>query len=261
MPERFELAAADMFWVPPEVEVIERPEITYTRSANPNPLYNAVARSRAGSLAEVRRLVSEVLAAHGGASRWRVFSHVEAPGLVDALTEAGYAKTHEHKLMVFPVERELGGREADPRWRVARIETVEQLLDCREVTERAFERPMPHASRERLEEELAGCADPDGRVARFVVYDRASGEAASAGGLTLDPRFGLGFLWAGGTVPEFQGQGAYSMLIRARLDHARAAGLSHVGLYARLDTSAPVVARRGFTCEGRMDWWERPAQS
>ena len=59
----------------------------------------------------------------------------------------------------------------------------------------------------------------------------------SGGGLNLYPDLGFGFLWAGGTVPDGRGRGAYRALLGARVQAARDAGLRAVGLYARVNTS------------------------
>lgn len=77
----------------------------------------------------------------------------------------------------------------------------------------------------------------------------------ASGGLTLNRHFGMGFLWAGGTVPEFRGRGIYTALVAARAQLAREQGLSHVGLYAIVDTSSPIVAHLGFErLSGAMHW-------
>jgi hypothetical protein len=48
-------------------------------------------------------------------------------------------------------------------------------------------------------------------------------------------------------------------VLEARVRKARELGLSHVGLYAVTDTSAPIVLRQGFRRYGAMTYWERPA--
>lgn len=48
------------------------------------------------------------------------------------------------------------------------------------------------------------------------------------------------------TVPAFRRRGVYRALVARRLALARAAGCTAVVTYARTDTSAPILARRGF---------------
>lgn len=103
---------------------------------------------------------------------------------------------------------------------------------------------------------LAACTGPTARVCRVVAHDRATGEPLSAGGISLFPDVGFGFLWAGGTVLEARGRGAYRAVLAARAAFARDRGYERVGLYARVGTSAPIVARLGFRRGGSMRYWE-----
>ena len=68
------------------------------------------------------------------------------------------------------------------------------------------------------------------------------------------------FIWAGGVREAFRGQGAYTALLRARMDVARARGIGLVGLYARDATSGPIVAAHGFARHGRYIQWDRPGR-
>ncbi len=115
-------------------------------------------------------------------------------------------------------------------------------------------------SPERLADKLAGCTGPGARTHRFLVVDRATGQALSSGGMNHYPQLGVGFLWAGCTVPQGRLRGCYSALVQARLERARVLGLTVVGVYARVDTSAPIVEAQGFERYGRLDSWAREAR-
>jgi hypothetical protein len=97
-------------------------------------------------------------------------------------------------------------------------------------------------------------------VQRFVAYDETSGEPIASAGLTTYPDLEFGFLWAGATVPHARGRGAYSALVAARVQRAGELGLKSAGLYAKLDTSAPIVSKQGFARYGRMIYWQRDGQ-
>jgi hypothetical protein len=62
-------------------------------------------------------------------------------------------------------------------------------------------------------------------------------------------------LWAGGTVPDARGAGAYTTLLAHRIELARSLGLEWIGIYAKEGTSAPIVARQGFEHVGEMHYW------
>ena len=107
--------------------------------------------------------------------------------------------------------------------------------------------------------DLARCTEPGARVHRCVAYDEITGQPLASGGMSLFPELGFGLLWAGGTVPEARGRGAYSAVVAARVACARELGFSMEGLYARVGSSAPIVAHQGFSRSGRMVCWERPS--
>ena len=70
--EILETATADCFWVPPDVHIVDRPELSYIYSDRPAMGFNRVLRARP-SQADPARLVSEVLKAHGdGNSQWTI---------------------------------------------------------------------------------------------------------------------------------------------------------------------------------------------
>jgi hypothetical protein len=244
----------DFFWAPADAEVVDRPELLYVRCPRDAPHLNAVTRVRAAPAA-LPALIEEVLAAHAGVrSRWMVVERQESAPLERALGRYGYAPVNETHASAIAVDdyrpRSAQGIE------VRRVETLEGLRHCVAVIERTFP-----GSRRITEEELAldlsMCTGPAARVQRYVAHDVGRGEPVASGGLTLFPALRFGFLWSGGTVPGARGRGAYSAVMAARVARAREVGLTHVGLYAFTDTSAPIVARQGFTRHGAMTFWER----
>jgi len=134
------------------------------------------------------------------------------------------------------------------------VQTADDLRVVENVSHAVFG-PKASLSKADLERELGQCTGPEATIARF--YVTLDGEPVSAGGITLHPAFALGFLWAGGTREAFRGRGAYSALVAARVAWARSRGADVVGLYARVDTSAPIMARQGFASYGTMDHWMR----
>jgi len=133
---------------------------------------------------------------------------------------------------------------------------MQSLRDCTGVIGRAFPGGRAFTQME-LEHDLRNCTGPNARVQRFVAYDDKSGRPLSSGGMTLYPALGFGLLWAGGTIPEARGRGAYAAILGARIKRARELGFDYVGLYAMVNTSAPIVLRHGFRAYGSMTYWER----
>lgn len=255
---RLEKTQWDLFWIPPEAGVIDRPELMVIHCRAPKSYLNTVVRTRARPEA-LPGLIAEVARVHGHTtSKWLVADTVDTGPLEAALRAAGYRPGDHHEARVARVDR-FAPRRADPVLVARPVDSLARLRDCIAVADAAFGRSAPYTDAA-LADELARCIDPAGRVHRFVVYDRDDSPVCS-GGLNVYPRLGIGFLWAGGTVPSARGRGAYSALVAARLARAAELGLEYVGLYAKTDTSSPIVARQGFERCGEMTYWERPATS
>jgi GNAT superfamily N-acetyltransferase len=243
----------DFFWVPPFAEVIDRPELLYVRCERDVTFLNCVTRTRAAP-EQLDALVAEVSAAHAGVcSRWLVPATLDTGPLEEALDRGGYAPAYHHVAYAIPVEAYTP--RADPGFAVRRVHDRDTLLDCIGVADQAFGSSRKGTESE-LQFELDACTRSGGRVHRFVVYD-SDGAPISSGGLNTYPDLSFGFLWAGGTVPEARGRGAYSALLAARIRFAGTLGFERVGLYARTESSAPVVERHGFARYGPMTYWDR----
>jgi hypothetical protein len=250
--ERLERTQWDFFWLPDDAEVLDRPEVGAVRCARPASYLNSVVRTRC-TADRAEAVVEEVVAFFGErASRWQVPDTFETAALERAMGRAGYRPAQRHEARCIRPEQYRA--RPHPALRVEPVRSLATLRDCIDVQERGFARPNPHTDDE-LEAELARCADPAGRIHRFVAY--AGDEPVSSAGLTWFPDLRFGFLWAGATVPEARGQGAYSALVAARMKRARELGAEWVGLYALDSTSAPIVARQGFEDVGRMTYWVR----
>lgn len=244
----------DFFWLPARARVVERPELLYAITPEGRPGQNVVTRTRAED-SELSALVDEVTRAHQGEhSRWMLVPSCDSTTLRAALAHADYHPGPEHFAYVLDVADFVPRTVAS--FVVRQVQTRQELLDWLAVSAQAFGQPtaLDEAS---LALELSRCTGTQARVSRFVAYD-PTGEAVSAGGMNLYPSLAFGFLWAGGTIPKAQGKGAYSAIVAARVRHARTLGLQHLGLYARHDTSAPIVAKQGFARHGLMQFWDRP---
>lgn len=252
--ERLERSTWDLFWLPDGVTVLDRPELLALRTPRPLRYLNAVYRTRADA-ARLPELVREVDAFHQGVdSRWAVVDTVDTSALEAQLSAHGYTPGHAHHARVIAVDR------FTPRPGsaviVRQVTDERGLRDCWRVSEAAFEQDGNYTDAD-VPAELAECTGAGARVQRFVAY---LGEVpVSSGGINLYPELGIGFLWAGGTVPAARGRGAYSALVAARAACAAARGIELIGLYARVESSSPIVGAQGFANVGRMSYWERPA--
>jgi len=250
--DRLERSQWDFFWVPEDTVVHERPELLYSVSPRDQGHLNQVTRTDPAH-PDLDGLVAEVSHAHRRVcSRWVVPSRLEDPRLLGALAHGGYEAnaTHDTRAIATTGFTPRPAAACD----VVRVRTLAQLRDVITVSNAAFgfdRRPTDA----QLSAELKQCADPNGRIHRFVAY--ANGRPVSCGGINAFDTLELGFLWAGCTTPDAESHGYYSAVMAARVAWARARGLQWVGLYARTTTSSPIVGRQGFESFGQMTFWER----
>lgn len=254
--ERLERSQWDFFWVPQDAEVRDEPEIAAVRCPRPLPHLNMVTRTRAQP-DRLPALVPDIVSwLHRQQARWLVPDTFDTRPLEAALGDAGWSPVgHYEARAIRPASY---ARRAEGPYAIHRVQTLERLRHWVDVTNRAFGREVTFTDAE-LAEDLAACADPSGRVHRFVLY--REGEPVCSGGFNWYPDLRFVFLWAGGTVPEARGAGAYTALVARRIHRAGELGAEWVGVYAKDDTSAPIVARQGFERVGRMSYWAPPGST
>jgi N-acetylglutamate synthase-like GNAT family acetyltransferase len=243
----------DFFWIPQDAHVVDRPELLYVHCPRDVAILNCVTRTRAGS-EQLPALVEEVQKAHQGVrSRWLVRKEAWTEPLEKALASHGYTPA----VHMYPSAIDVRDYRKSPGadFKVVQVSNMSTLKDCVSVIAKAFPAGLD-CTEEQLEIDLENCTKQDARVRRFVAYDK-SGAPVSSGGMTLFPKLKFGLLWAGGTIPQSRGRGAYTAVLSARIASARALGFELVGLYAISNTSAPIVARQGFKRFGEMNYWER----
>lgn len=111
------------------------------------------------------------------------------------------------------------------------------------VAVRGWERAEPGEAElaRQLDEALAGLRD----WSSFRVVAFAGGTPISTGGCTLDGE--VARLWGAVTLPQARGRGGYRAVLAERLRLARDHGATLALVKGRVQTSAPILARAGFT--------------
>lgn len=99
-----------------------------------------------------------------------------------------------------------------------------------------------------LRAELAEVMDgfETGEGARMLA--RVDGVAVSTGGCTIIDGFVR--LWGAATLPEARGRGAYRAVLAERVRYGAGLGATTAIVKGRISTSAPILARAGFTHYG-----------
>ena len=237
----------DFFWVPEDTTVIDRPELAFLSSSRPH--LNRVYRVRAAP-ERLPALVDEVVGSHVGGSTFQLADTIDLAPIGRVLEQASYGRPLEHVASMIDVA-DYQPR-ASTELHVKQVATLGQLRDTMTVADDAFGKQVP-PSDEVLAEMLRQCTGEAPRTLRFVAYDDES--PVSFGAVTLYPDLGVGLMWGGSTITSARGRGAYSATVAARIAGAASAGIHSVGLYAQIDTSAPIVAQQGFRDIGRMWHW------
>ena len=248
-----ELATADTFWLPDFVQVIETPDYKYTHCDRPVRIYNRVLFSR-GELSDHTRVLDAFLQTQREdiPSNWALTSVHDSDALRDLLEQRGFSCGDAHHVQTLLCEGY--DRKAPQDVQVFEVDSLERLRLLYEIQDAAFGRVRGVAESE-LVGELEACTKPGRRVLRYVAM--RGGEPAGTGGMTMFPDLGFGLVWAGGVLPEQRGHGVYTALIAARVRDALRHNIHTIGLYAKTDTSAPIVAAQGFMRHGMMTYFER----
>ncbi len=252
----------DTGWVPGDTTIVDRPELLVLAVPRASTYLNAVYRARVegttsvARLAHARALVAEVSAMHAGRpSRWQLYGD-EAAELAQALAEAGYRATNLHDGYTLATDRPVPP--LPPGLTVDLVRDEAGLRDAWSATDAAFGTRTERTAADLAQDLAAMRAEPPS-VVRVLVRDAGTGEALCHGGLTCLAGQAVGLLWGGGTVPAGRRRGAYRASVWARVAEAHRLGLPRIGLFARRDTSAPIVAALGFERHGAMTHWERTA--
>lgn len=243
--ETLEAATADFFWVPAHVRVIDRSAINYASSTVAG--YNRVVRVRP-ALEDPQALVDEVLEAHaGGSSLWHLNAMSDTPAMREALIRAGYVEGDMHG--AYAIDTSSYARRPTGEIDVLRVETLDDLRALYEVHDAVFGADR-EISPQDLARELEACTGPRPRVNRFIAF--RSGEPAGIGSMTFFDELDICLIWAGAVIEAHRSQGVYTALLAARAAASAERRITRLGLYARVDTSAPIVEAQGFERHGHM---------
>lgn len=126
------------------------------------------------------------------------------------------------------------------------VRTLDQVREVDTINVPVWEQePLDHDG---LRAELAEVTDglESGEGARMLA--RVDGVAVSTGGCTIVDGFVR--LWGAATLAESRGRGAYRAVLAERLRYGAELGATTALVKGRISTSAPILARAGFTHYG-----------
>lgn len=252
--ERIERTHWDFWWLPPDCRVVEREAITWTACDRPIGYLNSVYRLRAPA-SRAPALIDTVTAStpHGN-HRWMIVDTWDSAPFARQLLARGFEADHDGRAVI--LDTHTWSPTTTPH-DVRPAATLDEIRAASAVMNGGFGRP-DLVTEDELLASLRTATGPGARTRRFVAWT-PEGTPVAHGGLNLFPQLSIGLLWGGSTLPAHRGQGVYTALLDARIRYARAIGLRYVGMYARVDTSAPIVIAKGFHVVGEMAWLFDPA--
>jgi GNAT superfamily N-acetyltransferase len=266
-------AAADAWvWVPPDAEQVVTSE--YQLIAYPAHFQHPTQVAWSKTTRPPVEVIDEVLAQVRAWGRDRVYWWVRAdtrPAATEAaLLERGAALAETVQVLAYDLAAglpDLGLPEPGPRepgppepgradgmhaelvsdertLRLSQLVSAGVWDEHHEPTAAEFESDLA-----RLREALASWSD-----FRVIVY--LDGQPAATGGCGLVSE--VARLWGAGTLPAFRGRGAYRQLLSTRIATAHEHGATLALVKGRVQTSAPILLRAGFTAYGEERCYRLP---
>ena len=242
-------------WLPSTCTVVDRFEVCYFVSQSSDSR-NMIVRFRP-SVDRIGAVIDEISDAYKGSScTFWFYPHRHTKQVQHHLRRVGFYPQKNHHICV----KDVHAHRSIPVENIA-VRPVDTFADAKELFEvqaRAFGHPQDNSDAE-IRYFLQNSTGDDPTCRYFLAFDSTTGMAIAQGGLGLFPDLNFGLFFAGGTIKEHRRKGAYGALVSARIDYAKSLGFQMVGLFAKEDTSAPIVAKHGFRRCGDMIYWKRGA--
>ena len=258
-------AAAAWGWVPVGADQVRTEDyqlIRYPdRLADPGWPPAQVAWSRTSRApGEVIDEVARQVRAWGlGEVHWWVSEATVPAGTERVLRARSAAVTETLQVLAYDLGRGRPALDVPADVRVELVHDERTVRAAALVTTQGWQRPAPdEAEIARQLEEVTG--DPvtgdlaDQSSFRMVVF--LGGRPVAAGGVTLAGP--VAQLWGAVTLPAWRGRGAYRGLLAARLRLAADRGATLALVKGRVETSAPILRRAGFTAFGEERLYRLP---
>ena len=246
--EKIEKAQEQTWWLPESAIIYEGEDHCYYKHDGKYFIVRFNPKDE-----DIEPLLSQIMNMVGSDPvRFIYMPHRHSEAIIDAFRRTGFVKNNCYEARAIHV----GDYNKKPpnQIRAVMVQTFEEMRQVYEVRRLIFGGKTPEPA-ENIRRFLHDATSPESRVRQFLAIDQESGDAVSQAGMSLFHKLSFSFLFAGGTLKKARGRGSYTALVAARIAYARSVGIEHVGLFARKETSAPIVAKQGFTLYGEMQDW------
>ncbi len=210
---------------------------------SPCEMDNSVIWASVSTLEDYRELVTtqkRFYADLGKSFEWKYWQLFQPEALKKILLEEGFEEGEREELLVW--HSGLPFPEVNSRLRVREVQIPEELPLLAIIQEKLWRKDLRGFIR-RLEEEKA--ARPDSLHVFGATTE--TGEMIATGLMRIEGD--LVMLHAGATLPEYRRQGAFTKLVRTRLELAKQIGAKLVGVDAS-PRSLPILLKMGFLSLG-----------
>jgi GNAT superfamily N-acetyltransferase len=234
-------------WRPAGIAEIDRPDVRAWKRPGWPAGHSRVAYAK-WSTDDAERRIDELLAFFGDAQfTWYVGPSSTPADLVARLVRRGLVVQERPRLMTaaLPIAsmRDGGVRIVE----VADRETARLSLELAHHTGDELERS--------LEERMAYLALPTRRWGSLIAFLGDTPVANAGYRFSSDGR--CLYLTGAEVIEQYRGRGIYQSLLAHRARMAEARGCTIVSILANRHTSAPILARHGFTDHGEQPWLTR----
>ena len=246
--EKLEKAQEQTWWLPSSATIYEGDDHCYYKHNGKYFIVRFTPRDN-----DINPLLLQIMQVVGSDPvRFIYMPHRHNESIRQAFLHAGFTQNNRYEARAIHVDDY--NKQPPAHIQTIMVQTFEEMKQVYEVRRQVFgsDTPEPEENIRRFLKEATGS---ESRVRQFFAIDTRTGEAISQAGMSLFHSLRFSFLFAGGTLEQARKRGSYTSLVAARIDYARSVGIEHVGLFAREDTSAPIVAKQGFGLYGAMEDW------
>lgn len=246
--EKLEKAQEQTWWLPPSATVYKGPDHCYYKHDDKYFIVRFTPKDK-----DIEPLLSQIMhVVEENPVRFIYMPHRHNETILHAFQQAGFTKNNRYEARAIHVDNH---KKMPPdHIQAVMVQNFEEMKKVYEVRRRVFGSDIPEPD-ENIRRFLKDATSPESRVRQFLAIDTQTNEAVSQAGMSLFHDLRFSFLFAGGTLEAARGKGSYTALVAARIAYARSVGIEHVGLFAREDTSAPIVSKQGFEFYGEMQDW------
>lgn len=207
---------------------------------------------------EVQETIKKVFDFYGTKSfSWIIKSNKEHTYLKNALSSAGIKPEKEFYGMYLPLEVNCFESIAAPDFSIVDAKNKEKISDVVDLTCEIFGQEIGERE-DMIKERMSILSNPSNRSGFQIAYVKGNPVGYSRYRISLDRK--AMYLTGSGVNREFRGKHIYISLLKHRYELAKKKGCKLLTVFARGDTTKPILEKMGFKTEGKYLFMTRRLQ-